>query len=121
MRGLVLSKQQLEKGAVIMIHPEGTRTYDGRLGQMKNGVAYLARKTGVPIVPTYIDGGYEIFSRYMSVPRPIDWKRFRRKKMTIEFGEPFYPENYKNNAQIMDVLTIYLKEKEREALAKRDA
>ncbi|MGI6616640.1 MAG: lysophospholipid acyltransferase family protein [Saccharofermentanales bacterium] len=120
MRGLVLSKQQLEKGAVIMIHPEGTRTHDGRIGEMKNGVAYLARKAGVPIIPTYIDGGYEIFSRYMSVPHPIDWKRFRRKKMTIEFGEPIYPENYYNNAQLMDVLTTYFKEKERAALAKRD-
>ena len=55
------AQKQPEKGAVIMIHPEGTRTYDGRLGQMKNGVAYLARKTGVPIVPTYIDGGMRFF------------------------------------------------------------
>jgi len=119
MRGLVLSKQQLEKGAVIMIHPEGTRTHDGRIGEMKNGVAYLARKAGVPIIPTYIDGGYEIFSRYMSVPHPIDWKRFRRKKMTIEFGEPIYPEDYKSNAQMMDELTTYFEGKEREALARR--
>ncbi len=114
-RGLILARRALQKGSIVMIHPEGTRTYDGKIGEVKNGAAYLAHKTGVPVIPVYIDGGFEAFSRYMPVPRPIDWKRFRRKKMTVEYAEAIYPDNYDSVDAVMEAINQVLYKKEAEA------
>ena len=77
-RGLIVAKKRLEAGDIVMIHPEGTRTHDGKIGEMMNGAAYLAQKTGVPIIPCYINGAYEIYSRYMPLPYPIHLRRMNR-------------------------------------------
>ncbi|HNZ63459.1 MAG TPA: lysophospholipid acyltransferase family protein [Bacillota bacterium] len=114
-RGLILARRALQKGSIVMIHPEGTRTYDGKIGEIKNGAAYLAKKTGVPVIPVYIDGGYEAFSRYMPVPRPIDWKHLRRKKLTVEYGLPIYPSDYDSVDTVMEAISRVLLEKEEEA------
>lgn len=41
----------LEKGGLFGIYPEGTRSPDGRLYRGKTGVARLALKAGVPVLP----------------------------------------------------------------------
>ncbi len=119
-RGLILARRALKKGSIVMIHPEGTRTYDGRIAEMKNGAAYLANKTGVPVVPVYIDGGFEVFSRYMSVPQPIDWKHLRRKKLTVEFCSPIDPTDYDTVHSLMDAINSVLYEKESDAFKARE-
>ncbi|MEV4896611.1 lysophospholipid acyltransferase family protein [Nonomuraea sp. NPDC055795] len=40
----------LERGELFGIHPEGTRSPDGRLYRGKIGVAWLALKTGKPVL-----------------------------------------------------------------------
>jgi cytidylate kinase len=40
----------------LMIFPEGSRVYDGRLGRPKSGVGYLAVNSGVAVVPVYVSG-----------------------------------------------------------------
>jgi 1-acyl-sn-glycerol-3-phosphate acyltransferase len=117
LRGLLLAKKAIEKNTIVMIHPEGTRTYDGRIGEMKNGAAYLAKKTGVPVIPVYINGAFDVFSRHMSMPRPIDWKRFRRKKVTIEFCPPIDPAVFKDVDSLMEAISQTLLQKEEAALA----
>ena len=119
-RGLIAAKKMLEDGNIVMIHPEGTRSYDGKIGEMMNGAAYLAHKTGAPIIPTYINGAYEIFSRYMSVPQPIHLRRMRRKPLTIEFGEPIYAQDYKSIDELMAAVNSWLHAKEEIALAEKD-
>ncbi len=119
LRGLLLAKKALENNNIVMIHPEGTRTSDGRIGEIKNGAAYLAIKTKLPVIPVYIDGAYEAFSRHMSVPHPIDWKRFRRRKITIEFCPPLDPTGYPGKDELMAAMSQVLFDKEKEALASR--
>lgn len=41
----------LEQGELFGIYPEGTRSPDGRLYKGKTGVARLALRTGVPVIP----------------------------------------------------------------------
>ena len=41
----------LNKGELFGIYPEGTRSPDGRLYKGKTGVARLALRTGVPVIP----------------------------------------------------------------------
>jgi 1-acyl-sn-glycerol-3-phosphate acyltransferase len=47
---------RLNKGGVLVIAPEGTRSKTGALNEGKPGVAYLAAKTGLPIVPVALTG-----------------------------------------------------------------
>lgn len=121
LRGVIIAKKALERGEIIMIHPEGTRTHDGRMAELKNGAAYLAFKTKAPIIPVYIDGAYEIFSRYMAVPHPIDWKHFRRKAMSVEFCEPIDPEAFESQEALQDAIADVLHAKEAEAFRRRAA
>ncbi len=45
-----------EMGISMLIFPEGGRTPDGELKPFKEGVAYIAIKAGVPILPVAITG-----------------------------------------------------------------
>lgn len=119
-RGLIVAKKKLDDDNRVMIHPEGTRTYTGRIGPMKNGAGYLAVKTGAPIVPAYINGAYEIFSRYMPVPYPIHMRRLRRKPLTIEFGKPLDPNDYDDMDALIEALNTWLFAKEDAAIAAKD-
>jgi 1-acyl-sn-glycerol-3-phosphate acyltransferase len=47
---------RLKQGGVLVIAPEGTRSKTGRLNEGKPGVAYLAAKSGLPIVPVALIG-----------------------------------------------------------------
>jgi 1-acyl-sn-glycerol-3-phosphate acyltransferase len=57
---LETARHVLESGKLFGIHPEGTRSPDGRLFRGHTGVARLAYETGVPIIPTAIIGSREL-------------------------------------------------------------
>lgn len=48
---------RLRDGLLVVVFPEGTRSGDGSIGEFRPGAFHLARKSGAPIVPVYIDGG----------------------------------------------------------------
>ncbi|WP_243726165.1 lysophospholipid acyltransferase family protein [Actinomadura rubrisoli] len=70
----------LERGGVFAIHPEGTRSPDGRLYRGRTGVARLAMRTGAPVVPMAIEGTDRIQPRGRAVPRP--------GRIGLRIGEP---------------------------------
>ncbi|MDX3095358.1 lysophospholipid acyltransferase family protein [Streptomyces sp. ME01-24h] len=70
----------LAKGELLGIYPEGTRSHDGRLYKGKVGVATMAIRAGVPVVPCAMIGTYEI--------QPAGRRLPRIKPVTIRFGEP---------------------------------
>ena len=70
--------KRLREGAAVVVFPEGTRTASGKLGDMKNGFALLAKRAGVPIVPVAIVGAYECWPRTQMTPRP--------GRIRLEFG-----------------------------------
>jgi 1-acyl-sn-glycerol-3-phosphate acyltransferase len=76
--------ERLDRGGAVLIFPEGTRTSDGRLGEIKAGFALMARKAGVPILPVAIVGAYECWPRSRLLPRP--------GRVRLEFGAPITPE-----------------------------
>ena len=59
----------LQRGAALMIFPEGERTADGRLQRFKPGAFRLAVSLGVPILPVTIVGGNDAWPPGRLLPR----------------------------------------------------
>jgi 1-acyl-sn-glycerol-3-phosphate acyltransferase len=76
--------EALRSGEILLLFPEGTRTFDGELQQAKAGAAMIAMQAGVPILPVYIEGTYD------ALPRGRSWPKFT--KVRVHFGEPFLPD-----------------------------
>lgn len=76
----------LEKGGSVLIFPEGRKTRDGNIQtEAHGGVAYLAHRTGCPIVPLRIFGDFNMTTRDFFM---------RRRRISVVFGTPiFLPEN----------------------------
>ena len=68
------SIEKLKKGKNLVIFPEGTRSYDGKVGKGKSGVALIAAQAGVDVIPVGI-----IFEGA---------KLKFRSKIVVRFGKP---------------------------------
>ncbi|MEM6725928.1 MAG: lysophospholipid acyltransferase family protein, partial [Bacteroidota bacterium] len=59
----------LKSGTSIVIAPEGTRSYDYKLGKFKKGAFHLAMQADVPIVPIVIKNAHDVLPRGQSLIR----------------------------------------------------
>ena len=73
---------RMQKGGLMVIAPEGTRSKTASMQEGKMGVAFLASKSGYPVLPVALTGTED---------RGIvsNLKRFRRSKIKAMAGEPF--------------------------------
>ncbi|MDI3279857.1 MAG: lysophospholipid acyltransferase family protein [Bacillota bacterium] len=62
-RALNRATQLLAQGKVVGIFPEGTRSLDGQLQPPYAGVALLASRTGVPVIPAAILGTQNLLTK----------------------------------------------------------
>ncbi|MGN0560827.1 MAG: AMP-binding protein [Candidatus Fimenecus sp.] len=76
----------------VVIHPEGTRSADGIFREMKSGASVLAIDAGVPIVPVYVKGAYDILPRDRKMLRFFDWKHMKKFKVDVNFGKAILPD-----------------------------
>ena len=113
-RGLIIAKKKVDEGNIMLVHPEGTRSIDGRLAEMKDGAAYIAMKSKVPLLPVFLDGGYEIFNRHMKRPQGWDPVNRRRREVILTFGKPFYPADFKSAHEMTAALTDWMQARFRE-------
>lgn len=72
----------LARGEVMCIFPEGTRSATGVMGEAKPGVAMLATRAGVPILPVGVSGSDKFLGRGSRFPRI-------GTRITLRIGEPF--------------------------------
>jgi 1-acyl-sn-glycerol-3-phosphate acyltransferase len=84
-RALRAAIQGLEEGRIVAIAPEGRESVSGSLEEGTGGAAYLAWKSGAPILPVAFTGT-ENAHIYGSL------RRLRRAKVTAVLGEPFLLE-----------------------------
>lgn len=83
-RSLQQAASLVEEGWNLLIFPEGGRSPDGWGQEHHGGVAWLAARTGRPIVPVYIKGTGRLLPR--GVRRPYIGKT------TVTFGAPIAPD-----------------------------
>jgi 1-acyl-sn-glycerol-3-phosphate acyltransferase len=74
------SVQTLRAGKALLMAPEGTRGKGYSLKLAKDGMAYLALRENVPILPVAISGTEKFWGQL---------KRLRRAKVRLTFGEAF--------------------------------
>lgn len=72
--------EALQQGRVVSMAPEGTRSKDHRLQRGRDGMAFLAARTGAPVLPMAISGSELFWSQVV---------RFRRTPTRIVIGQPF--------------------------------
>jgi 1-acyl-sn-glycerol-3-phosphate acyltransferase len=72
----------LAAGHVLLVYPEGTRSWDGRLlGPTHGGAGFIARHSGAPVVPVASWGSERVIPRGSWLPRRAD--------VQVHIGEPF--------------------------------
>jgi len=81
------SLKVLKDGEMLMLFPEGTRNGMSKNGKAQNGAAFMALRTGVPVIPVGIIG---------------DMKPFH--KVTLNYGKPLDFSAYKSNKPEKEVL-----------------
>ena len=86
----------IKKGDIVQIFPEGHRSIDGKLQKGKTGVARLALKAKVPVVPAGIIGSNSVIPKGKILPR------FARCEVKI--GKPMYFKKYYNKKSTKKML-----------------
>lgn len=77
------SEQKLRDGMSLVIFPEGSRSWDGKMIDFKRGAFMLAAEFRLPVVPITIDGSFKRMPRttYCVTPGTI----------TLTIHKPIYP------------------------------
>ena len=72
----------LEAGHVLAVFPEGTRSRDGALQEVREGVGMLAIRSGAPVLPVAVIDSDLMWPRGRLLPR-------FGKGVTVRYGKPF--------------------------------
>lgn len=82
-RSLVRAITYIQRRAMhLIIFPEGGRYADGKVHDFYAGFVILAKKTGRPIVPVYIENAYKVYPKGTFV--------VMRHPLHVTVGEPLY-------------------------------
>ncbi len=89
--------QVLESGGILGVAPEGTRSLTKTMQRGKTGAAYLALRTGVPLIPVGVIGTDKLVN---------DLKHLRRGHLRVVIGQPFtLPVPEKRTPEVLQELT----------------
>jgi len=115
----------VEEGWSLVIFPEGGRSPDGWPQAFKGGAAYLARRTGRPVVPVHLSGTRHVLGRSPdhrghppggSGTESQHGRGLRRAPVTVLFGQPVRPRDHEDarrlGARIEHAVTVLAAEAE---------
>jgi 1-acyl-sn-glycerol-3-phosphate acyltransferase len=88
----------LERGELLGIFPEGTRSPDGRLFKGKTGAARMALEVGCPIVPAGLIGTEAVLPKGATVPKRVPVK--------VKFAPRMYvPPDAREDSHVLRIFT----------------
>lgn len=76
-------RKVLAGGEPLVMFPEGTRRSGPAVTDLREGVAYLAVRAGVPVVPVGIGGSERVMPRGSAIPKP--------RRVDVVIGSPVWP------------------------------
>jgi 1-acyl-sn-glycerol-3-phosphate acyltransferase len=71
---------RLSLGAALVVFPEGTRTDDGSIGELKEGFCAVAIRSNAAVVPVVIEGAFDAWPKGQAV--------FAPRSVWVAFGRP---------------------------------
>lgn len=75
------SLKVLKEGEILMLFPEGTRKGMQKNGKAQNGAAFMALRTGVPVIPVGIQGKMKPFHKVkLNYGKPLDFSKYQTNK-----------------------------------------
>ncbi len=97
------SIRRIKEGGAIAIFPEGGRSVEGNIKEGFRGIALLATKAKIPVVPVFMKGADFILG---SKSKPINFC-----KVHVRFGTPilFYGKGLKNYSEITNRIMLAIK------------
>lgn len=87
------SEKQLRDGMSLVIFPEGSRTWDGKMIPFKRGAFMLAGEFKLPVVPITIDGSFKAMPRYTYIIHPTT--------ITLTIHKPIEPGERGFNTKVL--------------------
>ncbi len=93
-QALRAAEEQLKKGNILVMFPEGTRSRTRTMAKAHSGMGMVALRTGVPVVPVAIWSSEKVFKEF-------------RPRVTICYGKPmvFKPAGKKITREDIDQAT----------------
>ncbi len=74
--------EQLKRGRVVVIFPEGSRSPDGSLKPFKRGTWLLLLRSGATVLPTAVEGCFDAWPRQQTLPSLFG------HRVAVQFGNP---------------------------------
>ena len=68
-RTMEKAERQLQGGMSLVVFPEGSRSFTGKMRPFRKGAYQLAMEFNLPVVPVTIDGAFDVMPRTAKLPR----------------------------------------------------
>ncbi|MCD6378499.1 MAG: 1-acyl-sn-glycerol-3-phosphate acyltransferase [Planctomycetes bacterium] len=78
--------RRLKRGEQLTVFPEATRTRDGSIGPFSPGVAMLAKRAADWVVPTLIEGAFDLWPKTKLLPAP--------GRIVVVYDTPIHREEF---------------------------
>jgi 1-acyl-sn-glycerol-3-phosphate acyltransferase len=101
----------IEEGWNLIAFPEGGRSPDGWTQPFRGGAAYLARRTGRPVIPVFLHGTRHVLPKSAAASgrapggsgtESRQGGRLRRSPISVLFGAPLRPDEGENAHRFSD-------------------
>jgi long-chain acyl-CoA synthetase len=84
-RSLAYMGKLVDGGYNILLFPEGGHSRDGQMLAFQPGLGTMVRELGIPVVPVYINGTFQVLPHDASFPK--------QGRVTVTFGKPLHFRN----------------------------
>ncbi|WP_036487793.1 1-acyl-sn-glycerol-3-phosphate acyltransferase [Myxosarcina sp. GI1] len=94
-RAIRMAMSAIERGWLVGIFLQGTRTKDAKIVNPKLGAALIAAKTGVPLIPVSLWGTEQILNSNLPIPNPTP--------VTIRIGDAIAPPQSTDKVELQQI------------------